>query len=74
MNDTVERMASTGLDDHMHMIGHDAPGEQAIPVAVEVKQRRLGQCRDIRPSEPARSPTVIEFAISQQKIVGISRE
>lgn len=41
MDDRAEGVAAGRLDDNMDVIGHDAPGKEAVAFAVEVKDRIL---------------------------------
>lgn len=47
MDDSIEQIVGAGLDDHVHMIGHDAPSQKAITITVEMEQRRLNKLGNV---------------------------
>ena len=67
---SIERIVRTGLDDHVDMIGHDAPGQKAITPAVEMEQCCFDKLRDVRPTQPACTQTGIQRLIGLDKVVG----
>ena len=58
MDYPIERIVGTGLDDHVDVIGHDAPSQKAITPAVEMEQCCLDKLRDVRgrPNQHAPRP------------------
>jgi hypothetical protein len=51
------------FDQSVNVIGHDAPRQQPIALAVEVQKGGLDKGRDIPSSEPAGTKARIQFAI-----------
>ena len=70
MDDLIERDASVRLDDHVHMIRHDAPREKAVSLTVEMKECRLDKLCDARSAEPTCAQAGIELFVRLDKIVG----
>ena len=70
MDYPIERIIRTGLDDHVDMIGHDAPGQKAITPTVEMEQCRLDKLRDVRPTQPTCTKASIQLLIGLDKVVG----
>ena len=38
LDHATQRVARKDLKERVHMVGHDAPGQEAIPLAVELKE------------------------------------
>ena len=53
----------------MHVIGHEAPSQEAIALAVEMQQSRLNKRRDLRTPKPTRSQTNIQLALYAMDII-----
>ena len=53
MNYVAESVAIDGLDNDMDMVRHDAPGEHAIALTIEVQDDVLDQLCDGSLAEPA---------------------
>ncbi len=70
LDDPIERIVGAGLNNHVHMIGHDAPRQKAITLAIEMKQRRLDKPCDVRSAEPTRTSSGIKLFVRLGKIVG----
>src|SRR5712692_2727436 len=48
----VEFLVALRFEHDMHMIGHDAPSEERVALAIEVSQGVLHQVRDFRTLHP----------------------
>ena len=70
MYDSIKCMAFTGFNDHMHVVGHDAPGKEAVAVFVKVEQRSFNHFSDFRSAKPTSAPASVESFIGLSKIVG----
>ena len=70
MYDSIECMAFTRFNDHMHVIGHDAPGKEPIAIFVEVKQRSFDQLCDFRLAKPTGTPACVEPFVGLSQVVG----
>src|SRR5882724_6636598 len=53
LHDVGERPTLSGLDRRMHMVGHHAPGDQAVALVVEVQQSVLHKGREALVAQPA---------------------
>ena len=53
----------------MHMIGHDAPSQEAIALAVEMQQSRLNKRRDLLTPQPTCANTNIQLALYAMDVV-----
>ena len=50
MNYVAKSIAIDRLDNDVDVVWHDAPGQKAVPLAIEVEQRILDQRSDFRSS------------------------
>jgi len=69
LNNAIDRLIAMWFDNGVHMIWHDAPGEQPIALAIEVKQRCLNNLCDVRPTQPASPQSSVELVIGLGQIV-----
>ena len=69
VDDGAELVCTYRLDDHMHVVGHDAPGEDAIALPIEMQDRVFDKSRDGRILEPARSQPTVEIAVSLRQTI-----
>jgi hypothetical protein len=63
MDNGAEPAALDRLDYHVHVVGHDAPSEQAIADTVEVQKSLFDDLRDVQLLQPAGSQAFIEPAV-----------
>ena len=70
MYDSIECMAFTRFNDHMYVIGQDAPSKEVVPIFVEVKQRSFDQLCDFRLAKPTGTPACVEPFVGLSQVVG----
>jgi hypothetical protein len=51
-HNSAKRDASLHLNDHMNVIGHETPGEQAMSLTVGVEQAAFDECCNLRSTQP----------------------
>src|SRR4051812_22108048 len=56
-------MARRGHDDGMDVVGHHAPGEEMIPLTVEVLHRASNDLSNAGVFEPTRARAVVQEAV-----------
>src|SRR5262249_18693577 len=61
--DIAQRSPVLRLNDDMYVVRHKAPRKQAIALTVEMKQRVLNKCRNLRSAQPACTQTIVEIAL-----------
>jgi len=57
------------VDDDMHVVWREAPGQHAIALVVEVEQRILDERRYFGLTEPARPEPDVEFPVDAMNII-----
>jgi hypothetical protein len=63
MEDLGQPITPEGTEDHMNMVRHDAPGEQAIALAVEMEQGIEDQVGDTRTGQQASPLASVQVGI-----------
>ena len=69
MDDGAELVCTYRLDDHMHVVGHDAPREDAIASPIEMQDCVFDKARDGRILEPACSEPTVEIVVSLSQAI-----
>lgn len=70
MDDGIDAIVLDRLDNHMHVVRHDAPGENAVASGIEVQDGIFNQLRDSWLIEPACSQAPLKVGAGRRKTVG----
>ncbi len=60
MKDLRQRLPLCGLNHHVDVVGHNAPSEESVTIAIEFLQRFGNHCGDLRVFQQAVAGAVVE--------------
>jgi hypothetical protein len=69
MDNGGNAIAIDRLDNDVHVVGQDAPGEKTVASSVKMQERVFDQLRDGGLLEPARSQASLEMGVGRRKTV-----
>ena len=63
MENRAESVAKAWLKNHVHVVWHDAPGEQSVAITVEVWQCVLNHRGNVGASQPTCAQSSVELSV-----------